>query len=280
MAPAVEGDLLGVGGAAVDVEAEGLGGGGPARVAQADPGVEAAAPGLDGEAAEAPVRRPGTYAAVVGVGREELLLLVGEPAVGEEDEAHRRARRLHALGQVEGGGEVGRAGGGADGVEGGGESVGVGAGGEDDPGLGVGHHHAGHATRRELSAQVTGLVLGHVESFGVAVGGGHRPGGVDDEHGVLSQPGRGGTDRLGHGRGQEGDGQELGREQRARPELLPRRGHRHRPGHRPPQERRAHLHRRPRRRMCSTTIGIANSPSHNPAGLANLTAARPPPANR
>ena len=188
---------------------------------------------------------PGAGALVVGAGREELLLVLGEPAVGEEDEAHRRPRRLHALGQVEGGGEVGRTGGGADGGDGLGEGGRVGAGREDHPGLGVGHDHAGHPAAGELAAQVAGPVLGRVEAVGAAVGGRHRARRVEDEHGVLGQAGGGRPHRLGDRGREEGDGQELEEQERARPEPLPRRRHRHRPGHRPPQERRADLHRRP-----------------------------------
>ncbi len=244
-APAASCDLFGVGGAAVDVEAEVLGGGRAAGVAQADPGVEAAAPGLDGQPDDGPVGGPRPGALVVGAGREERLLLVGEPAVGQEDEAHRRPRRLHALGQVEGGGEVGRARRGADGADGGGECVRVGAGREGHPRLGVGDHHAGHPSPRDLAAQVAGLLFGRIEAVGTAVGGGHRPRRVEDEHRVLGQPGRGGAHRLGHRRRQESDGQELDGQEGAGAELLPGRRHRHGPGHRLPQEGRAHLHRRP-----------------------------------
>ena len=236
---------LAVLGAAVDVEPQVLGGRRPAGVAQDDPGVEAAAARLHGEAGDGPVRGPGAEALVVGAGGKQAALGVGQPAVGQEHEADRRARRLHALGQGEGGGEVGRAGRAPDAADGVVERVPVGAGRQDDPRLGVGHDHAGDAAARELTAQAAGLVLGRLQPVGLPVDRGHRAGRVDDEHRVQRQLGPGGAYRLGHRRGQEGHGQQLQSQQHAGPQLLPGRRHRDRAGHLPPQERRADLHRRP-----------------------------------
>jgi hypothetical protein len=238
-------DPLPVGGAGVDVEPQLLGRRRPAGVAEGDAGVEAAAPRLHGEAGDGPVGRPRPHALVVGAGREHAPLGVGQPAVGEEHEAHRRAGRLHAFGQGEGGGEVGGAGAAPDGVHRVVERVAVRAGRQDHPGLGAGHHHAGDAAGGQLAPQAASPVLGRFQPVGLAVDGGHRPRSIDDEDGVEGELGPGGPHRLGHGGGQQGHRQQLQGQQHARSQLLPRRRHRDRPGHLPPQEGGADLHRRP-----------------------------------
>jgi hypothetical protein len=137
--------------AAVDVEAQRLGGVGPAGVADGEPGDLAAASGLDGEAGQGPVGRPFAHRLVAGAGRDQPALGVGQPTVGQQHETDGHPWGLQALGQGEGGGEVGGAGRGGQRVEGVGESVAVGVGRQDHPGPGAGLDQAGHAAGREIA---------------------------------------------------------------------------------------------------------------------------------
>ncbi len=120
----------------------------------------------------------------------------------------------------------------------------VGAGRQGHPGEVAGDDDRGDAAVGQLVTQLLGARPGVGQAVGGAVGGGHRARGVDDEHGVLGQ-GRG-LEPLGagDGGGEQGDGQQLGEQQQAPAEPLPRLGRADRTLDAPPEQDRRHRHRR------------------------------------
>ena len=221
-APFVDVHRLGVHRLAVDVDAQVLRCRAAARVAGRDVSDEVAALRRDGEAGDGPVRRRLTDLLVARPRRDQASFDIGQATVGQEHETDRRVGRLQAGGQRERVGEVGTAGRWFDPSDDVVERSAIGRRGEQHLWLRSGDDQACKPAGGKILSQRASLGDGGIEARRFAVRRRHRARRVDDEHGVLGEASRREANGACCGAGEQRHGQQLGEQQPAEAQLLPR----------------------------------------------------------